>query len=81
MENFTYSNSAVVSQMFQHLQNTSFPGLSVRLHIMKGTKVLTLGEGRGISYTHAIHVCACAVLLLVGRSINFYTTRGGLPSC
>ena len=32
---------------------------------MKGTKVLTLGAGRYV-----------AVLLLVGWSINFYTTRG-----
>ena len=31
MANFTYSNSVVVSQMFQHLQNTSFPGLSVSI--------------------------------------------------
>ena len=31
--------------------------------------------------THAIHVYACAVLFLVGWSINFYTTRGCIPSC
>ena len=36
---------------------------------------------RAFSYTHAIHVYTCAVLLLVGWSINFYTTRGRLPSC
>ena len=35
--------------------------------LMKGTKVLTLGAG--VSYTHEIHVYACAVLLLVGWSI------------
>ena len=29
MANFTYANSAVVSQMFTHLQSTSFPGISV----------------------------------------------------
>ena len=29
MANFTYANSAVVSRMFTHLQNTSFPGISV----------------------------------------------------
>lgn len=29
MANFTYANSAVVSRMFEHLQNTSFPGISV----------------------------------------------------
>ena len=34
-----------------------------------------------LGYTHAILVYACAVLLLVGWSINFYTTRGRLPSC
>ena len=53
---------------------------------MKGTKVLTLGDGHYlyVSYTrgknycmvmrcdaHAIHVYACAVLLLVGWSIKF----------
>ena len=38
--------------------------------IMKGTKVLTLGEGRGISNTHAIHVYACAVLLLAFHIMN-----------
>ena len=31
-------------------------------------------SAQGISYTHAIHVYACAVLLLVGWSINFFTT-------
>ena len=29
MANFTYDNSAVVSRMFAHLQNTSFPGITV----------------------------------------------------
>ena len=29
MADFTYANSAVVSRMFTHLQNTSFPGFSV----------------------------------------------------
>ena len=29
MANFTYNNSAVVSRMFTHLQNTSFPGITV----------------------------------------------------
>ena len=29
MANFTYANSAVVSRMFTHLQNTSFPGFTV----------------------------------------------------
>ena len=29
MANFTYANSAVVSQMFSHLQNTSFLGITV----------------------------------------------------
>lgn len=29
MANFTYKNSAVVSQMFTHLQSTSFPGITV----------------------------------------------------
>ena len=38
-------------------------------------------SAQGVSYTHAIHVNACAVLLLVGWSINFYTTRGRLPAC
>ena len=28
---------------------------------------------QGISYTHVIHVYVCAVLLLVGWSIHFYT--------
>ncbi|CAI8035412.1 Gamma-aminobutyric acid type B receptor subunit 2 [Geodia barretti] len=28
MANFTYANSAVVSRMFEHLQNTMFPGIS-----------------------------------------------------
>ena len=45
--------------------------------IMNGTKV----SAQGISYTHVIHVYACAVLLVVGWSINVYTTRGRLPSC
>ena len=31
MANFTYANSAVVSRMFTHLQNTSFPGFSVSI--------------------------------------------------
>ena len=29
MANFTYANSAVVSRIFEHLQNTMFPGISV----------------------------------------------------
>ena len=29
MANFTYANSAVVSRMFAHLKNTSFPGITV----------------------------------------------------
>ena len=29
MANFTYANSAVVSRMFEHLQNTSFQGITV----------------------------------------------------
>ena len=29
MAKFTYANSAVVSRMFEHLQSTSFPGISV----------------------------------------------------
>ena len=29
MADFTYANSAVVSRMFAHLVNTSFPGISV----------------------------------------------------
>ena len=29
MADFTYANSVVVSRMFTHLQNTSFPGISV----------------------------------------------------
>ena len=29
MADFTYANSAVVSRMFAHLHNTSFPGISV----------------------------------------------------
>ena len=29
MANFTYANSAVVSRMFEHLQNTMFPGITV----------------------------------------------------
>ena len=37
-------------------------------------------SARGISYTHAIHVYACAVLLLVGWSINFYATHECISS-
>ena len=29
MANFTYNNSVVVSQMFEHLKNTTFDGVSV----------------------------------------------------
>ena len=29
--NFTYANSAVVSQVFRHLQHTSFAGISVSI--------------------------------------------------
>ena len=64
-----------------HRTTTVTLAAHARRGLMKGTKVLTLGEGRGISYPHAILVYACAVLLLVGWSINFYTTRGRLPSC
>ena len=31
MDNFTYNNSVVVSQMFKHLNNTFFPGISVSI--------------------------------------------------
>ena len=34
MANFTYANSAVVSRMFAHLHNTSFPGISVSIFCM-----------------------------------------------
>ena len=29
MANFTYSTSVVVSRMFEHINNTMFPGISV----------------------------------------------------
>ena len=32
--NFTYANSAVLSQVFRHLQNTSFAGISVSRHLI-----------------------------------------------
>ena len=31
MANFTYANAAVVSRMYEHLQNTMFPGVAVSL--------------------------------------------------
>ena len=34
MANFTYANSAVVSRMYAHLQNTSFPGISVSSYLV-----------------------------------------------
>ena len=34
MAKFTYNNSAVVSRMFTHLQNTSFLGISVSMTYM-----------------------------------------------
>ena len=33
MANFTYANSAVVSRMFEHMESTMFPGLSVSVSI------------------------------------------------
>ena len=42
MANFTYNNSAVVSQMFTHLQNTSFPGITVSNCIRYGIYTYTL---------------------------------------
>lgn len=33
MANFTYENSVVVSQMFKHVNNTLFSGISVSMNI------------------------------------------------
>ena len=44
MANFTYANSAVVSRMFTHLQNTAFPGISVSSYFV-------------MSYPLASYVC------------------------
>ena len=56
-------------------------GLGTRLGICHATFGLYLTGTFAMRIAHAIHVDACAVLLLVGWSINLYTTRGRLPSC
>ena len=43
MANFTYENSAVVSRMFMHLQNTSFPGITVSNKIMLAFDTCKIG--------------------------------------
>ena len=44
MENFQYNNSVIVEEMTRHLQNSSFPGLSVSLNNVHTTFILLWKE-------------------------------------
>ena len=60
----THHRDTHITETHTHHRDTH---ITETQHKMKGTKVLTLGAG--VSYMHAIHVYACAVLLLAGWSI------------
>ena len=42
MANFTYANSVVVSQMFEHMENTMFRGISVSEYTNKSLKYISI---------------------------------------
>ena len=44
MANFTYANSGIVTRMFEHLQNTSFQGITVSESVLDTRQFLMVGE-------------------------------------